>query len=51
MIEYETGKIVWFIKLCENDTIHCLGFITSNTGGAYIVGGPTGSHFTGHGES
>jgi hypothetical protein len=47
----EIGKPMWFIKQGTNDSSQCLAFVRTNKGGAFIVGGPTGSHFTGHGES
>jgi hypothetical protein len=42
-------KLIWFIH--SRDTSIALGFIRTSNNGAIIVGGKTGSHKTGHGES
>jgi hypothetical protein len=43
----EPGKLCWLVDASSMP----LGFIRENRGGAFIVGGATGSHYTGHGES
>jgi len=47
-MKIEQGQIHWFVH--ERDKT-CLGFIRTAKGGALVIGGRTGSHFTGHGES
>lgn len=42
-------EILWFIK--ENNPKKALGLLRSQGNGCFIIGGPTGSHLTGHGES
>ena len=44
----EKGKILWLVK--KNDPKTVLGFLKDRLGGCFIIGGPTGSHYTGHGE-
>lgn len=46
----EPRKLSWFV-LASSVPPTPLGFIRDNRGGALIVGGATGSHYTGHGES
>ena len=43
----EPRKLCWLVDASSTP----LGFIRDNRGGAFIVGGATGSHHTGHGES
>src|ERR1041385_1542417 len=43
----EPRKLCWLVDASSTP----LGFIRDNRGGAFIVGGATGSHYTGHGES
>lgn len=43
----EPRKLYWFVDASSTP----LGFIRDNRGGAFIVGGATGSHYTGHTES
>ena len=44
----ERDTIYWFI----HDISHApLGLIRTTNGGALVIGGKTGSHFTGHGEN
>ena len=48
MIGYEEGILYWFInKKNQSDVI---GLIRDYNDGCFIVGGLTGSHWTGHGE-
>ena len=47
-MKIEQGQIHWFVH--ERDQIP-LGFIRLTKGGAVVIGGKTGSHLTGHGES
>ena len=47
-MKIEHGKIHWFVH--ERDGTP-LGFIRLTKGGAFVIGGKTGSHLTGHGES
>jgi len=44
----ETGKITWFFKQ-GNNSVETLGFLRDGFG-AFVIGGPTGSHCTGHEE-
>ena len=39
MLRHDGDKDLW------------LGFVRCSDGGAYVIGGPTGSHMTGHGEN
>jgi hypothetical protein len=43
----EPRKLCWLVDASSTP----LGFIRDNRGGAFIVGGATGSHYTGHTES
>ena len=43
------GNIYWFIH--AEDTSIELGIIRISNNGAIVIGGKTGSHLTGHGES
>ncbi len=44
----EIGKLYWFVHSVNNVP---LGFIRQRNNGAFIIGGKTGSHCTGHLES
>jgi len=44
----EKAKILWLVK--KNDPKTVLGFLRDQFEGCFIIGGPTGSHYTGHGE-
>ena len=46
----EIGKLYWLVHL-ESTPPVTLGFVRDKRGGAFIIGGKTGSHATGHGES
>lgn len=46
MKEITPDKLFWLVKSDKD----FLGFFRFSGGAAYIVGGPTGSHFTGEGE-
>ena len=46
----EPGRLCWFIDRSSPSSAP-LAFIRDHRGGAYVVGGPTGSHYTGHAES
>lgn len=46
----EIGKLYWFVHLNSTPPV-TLGFVREKRGGAYIIGGKTGTHSTGHGES
>jgi hypothetical protein len=43
----EPRKLRWLVDASSTP----LGFIRDNRGGAFIIGGATGSHYTGHTES
>jgi hypothetical protein len=45
----EIGKLYWFIH--ARDPSISLGFVRRPDNGASVVGGKTGTHQTGHGES
>ena len=47
-MKIEKGCIHWFI---HHVNLTPLGFIRLRQGGALVIGGKTGSHFTEHGES
>jgi hypothetical protein len=42
--------LYWFVHSSLVPPVS-LGFIRDNRGGALVIGGKTGSHYTGHGES
>jgi hypothetical protein len=44
------NELIWMLRRV-NERDEWLGFVRLTDGGARIVGGPTGSHLTGHGES
>lgn len=46
----EKAKIFWLVKIKQNQKI-VLGLLRDKYDGCFIIGGPTGSHYTGHGES
>ncbi len=46
----EICHVYWFVHLKKKPLV-TLGFIRSSKGSAFVIGGTTGSHFTGHGES
>jgi hypothetical protein len=46
----EPRVICWFIDSAAIPPIP-LAFVRDNRGGALVIGGKTGSHYTGHGES
>jgi len=50
MVNPELGRLYWFVNLNSMPPI-ALGFARVPSGGAYVVGGKSGSHFTEHGES
>lgn len=43
------GELVWFINPLHGPG-SALGFVRNHSGGAFIYGGHTGSHFTGYSE-
>jgi hypothetical protein len=45
-----SSKIEWFVHP-DTDPPCPLGIIRTHGGGALVIGGRTGSHMTGHGES
>ena len=45
----QISEICWLTQNKE-ETPSVIGFVRDHRGGAYIIGGSTGSHFTGHGE-
>jgi hypothetical protein len=47
-MKIEKGQVHWFVHQRDSTP---LGFIRMKDGGALVVGGKTGSHVTGHGES
>jgi hypothetical protein len=47
---FKPGEIIWFIHPTYGVT-QAAGFIRDHKTGAYVFGGHTGSHYTGHGES
>lgn len=46
----EKAKILWLVKI-NQDQETVLGFLRDKFNGCFIIGGSTGSHYTGHGES
>jgi hypothetical protein len=48
-MKIEIGQMEWFIHP-NSMPYTTLGFIRTNLGGALVIGGKTGTHFTGHGE-
>ncbi len=49
MTEIEPGELIWFVHP-KHGAKSALGFIRDHRSGAYVYGGHTGSHYTGHGE-
>ncbi len=45
----ENGVLCWLVRSTETG-IEVGGFVRSDRAGALILGGPTGTHFTSHGE-
>jgi hypothetical protein len=43
-------KILWLVKKNGNQ-MKIIGFLRDHDDSCFIIGGPTGSHYTGHGES
>lgn len=43
------ARILWLVDKSDNRTI-VVGFLRDHSDGCFIIGGPTGSHYTGHGE-
>ena len=50
MMNPEIGKLYWFVHLDSTPPVP-LGFVRGARDNAFIIGGKTGSHGTGHGES
>jgi hypothetical protein len=46
----EPRFLSWFVHPSAVPPVP-LGYIRDNRGGAFVIGGKTGSHYTGHGES
>src|SRR3954451_16045400 len=46
----EPGRLVWFVDPSRTPPTS-LGYVRDPDGGAFAIGGPTGSHMTGHAES
>jgi hypothetical protein len=46
----EPRFVCWFVHPSAVPPVP-LGYIRDNRGGALVIGGKTGSHYTGHGES
>jgi len=44
------GELIWFIHPTHG-VKHAAGFVMDHRSGAYVFGGHTGSHYTGHGET
>jgi hypothetical protein len=42
--------IQWLLLHAHGTVTHVAGFIRTSKGGALVIGGETGTHFTGHGE-
>ena len=51
MNDFKIGQLIWFIKEESKNKFRSLAFVRTSKGGALIIGGSTGTHFTGHGES
>lgn len=49
MDAFEPAQLIWFVHPTHGAK-HALGFIRDHKSGAYVYGGHTGSHYTGHGE-
>jgi hypothetical protein len=49
MDTFEPAQLKWFVHPIHG-VRHALGFIRDHKSGAYVYGGHTGSHYTGHGE-
>jgi hypothetical protein len=49
MDPFEPAELIWFVHPTHG-VEHALGFIRDHKSGAYVFGGHTGSHYTGHGE-
>ena len=49
-MDLKQGVIYWFVD-SKNPKKYPLGIIRTYTFGTMILGGKTGSHFTGHGET
>ena len=43
------NKLIWLVRK-KNNLIEHLGFFRDSSGGFFIIGGPTGSYCSGHGE-
>lgn len=43
-------KILWLVKKKGNQNI-IVGFLRDRSDGCFMIGGPTGSYYTGHAES
>jgi hypothetical protein len=46
----EPRSLGWFVHPSAVPPVP-LGYIRDDRGGAFVIGGKTGSHYTGHGES
>ena len=46
---FEPGELVWFVHPTHGAK-HALALVRDHKTGAYVFGGHTGSHYTGHGE-
>lgn len=46
----KVNEICWLIKK-ENTSINTIGFLRNHKDGFFIIGGETGSHFSGHSET
>ncbi len=44
------NKLEWLVRRTDQKEVW-VGFVRLENGGAYLIGGPTGSHATDHGES
>lgn len=43
-------EVCWLVKR-KNKSLSVLGFLRDDSGGFFILGGDTGSHYSGHGEN
>lgn len=50
MMTPKINEISWLIKKI-NDSVNVVGFLRDHKDGVFIIGGETGSHYSGHGEN
>ena len=50
MMTPRINEIFWLIRKV-NDSINVVGFLRDHKNGVFVIGGETGSHYSGHSES